>query len=224
MGHKFLILLPTYNRKEMVKTAIDSVLSQNYDNFILAIIDDNDRWTVDCDIINHKKVDYIVTGDSDAEKKAQGGSRHGEKMNDFMSDYSLECDIVLILCDDDALIPGYLSALNKYYTENDEKYSYCHVRKWNPNEENIDDVGDRKLPIHFNKTDALVPAGRVDASQVSWFLSDDRFPDRDTRNLDMAIFRKLHARYGNCKFNGIDGQYKAVFPGQLGNVKHDFEL
>lgn len=38
---KFTLIMPTYNRAYCIKTAIDSVLSQTYQNFELLIIDDN---------------------------------------------------------------------------------------------------------------------------------------------------------------------------------------
>lgn len=221
MNYKFLILLPTYNRPVMVKTAIHSVLSQDYDNYELVIIDDNESRTVNRSITSNPKVKYVLGGQSEADKKAQGGSMHGLVMNQIMK--STDADIAIILCDDDALVPGYLSALNEYYNQNENKYSYCHVRKFNPTKETISDVGERKDPYFTNVDGPILPSGKVDASQVSWFLTEDKFKDIGTRNLDMDMFGKLQARYGKCSFNGIDGQYKAIFPGQLGNTKHEFE-
>lgn len=221
MSYKFLIMLPTYNRAGLVKTAVESVLSQDYDNYELAIIDDNEHATVERDVINHKRVKYVLTEDTDIMKKNNGGSSHGLFMNLALD--ATDADIAIILCDDDALVPGYLKSLNDFYSQEVDRYSYCHVRTFNPETESIKDVGARKNNFFANITGEIMPAGRVDASQVSWFISEDRFIDVGTRNLDMDMYNKLQARYGACRFNGIDGQYKAVFPGQLGKTRHEFE-
>ena len=38
---QFSIIMPTYNRKNCIKNAIDSLLTQTYQNFELIIVDDN---------------------------------------------------------------------------------------------------------------------------------------------------------------------------------------
>jgi len=221
MKFKFLILLATYNRKKMVMDAIESVLSQDYENFELAIVDDNSKWTIPESVRDHEKVSAVLSGDTDEDKKGYGNSRHGYFMNLFMD--QTDADITFMLCDDDILVPGYLSALNEYYNTHNVKCSYCHVRTFNPLNETAKEVGTRKNPFFTNIGGSVNPAGRIDASQVSWFISEDRFPEIATRNLDMAIYGKLHLKYGACQFNGIDGQYKAVWPGQLGKTKYGFE-
>ena len=34
------VIIPTYNRKDFLKTAIESVLNQTYENFELIVVDD----------------------------------------------------------------------------------------------------------------------------------------------------------------------------------------
>ncbi len=42
-NYKFSVLLPTYNGADIVKTAIDSVLKQDYQNFEIIVSDDNSK-------------------------------------------------------------------------------------------------------------------------------------------------------------------------------------
>jgi len=189
----------------MVKVAINSVLTQDYDNYDLHIIDDNEFKTVD---IAHPDVSYVLSGDSNEFKQAHG-SRHGKLMNDKLD--STDADIAIILCDDDALVEGYLRKLNDYY-QNHKGYSYCHVIEYNPLSKAVS-----KALSPLNLTEDIIPQCKVDASQVSWSIGESRFSEDRTLNLDAFLFGVLYLLHGRCPFNGIVGQYKGVFDGQMGS-------
>ena len=39
----FSVVIPTYNREKFIKTAIDSVLNQSFEDFELLIVDDGSK-------------------------------------------------------------------------------------------------------------------------------------------------------------------------------------
>jgi len=222
---RVLILLPTYKRPDMVMTAINSVLTQDCDQWELVVIDDNEERTVE----NDSRYHVFHTGHSDDFKRTAGGSMHGAFMNIYMENFRhghQKCAIAIILCDDDALIPGYIGGLIDYFIEHPEvQHAYSHVRCFDPTQETPEEVGERKDGRYFNHTAPLNPAGRVDASQVAWRLPTlARFKTVGVENLDMDFFGQLYELYGPCQFTGLDGQYKAMFPGQLGSRPDPFVM
>lgn len=218
---KILIILPYYNRPTLVKNALRSIQESTYLDWELAFIDDgsvvdgsnivSSLFTVD----QLAKTRFYSTGDSQKQKEDRGGSNYGMYANRAMSESSAE--IVIILCDDDALLPSYLENLNAWFINHpEENYCYSHVLEFNPTLEDYHTVG--KKGSGLNKTDKIAPACQVDASQVAWRKSDDvLFPFPQTGCLDAEIFGKLTSKYGLCSYSGFDGQYKAMFPQQLGN-------
>lgn len=69
------VIMPTYNRKNVIKNAIDSVLNQTYSNFELVIIDDgstdgteNFIKDVYSEYISNKKIKYIKTSNGGVSK------------------------------------------------------------------------------------------------------------------------------------------------------------
>ncbi len=214
MKHKFLILLPTYNRREMVKVSIESALSQDYTNYDLHIIDDNEFCSISEEVRSHENVSYVLSGDSN-EVKAVRGSRHGALMNAKLA--TTDASIGIILCDDDALVKGYLRALNDYY-QDDRAYSYCHVIEYDPTK----GLETATAQSTLNQLTDLDPRNRVDASQVSWRIDGERFSETEVKNLDSLFYGELFNKHGACPFNGIVGQYKGVFPGQLGKREETY--
>jgi glycosyltransferase involved in cell wall biosynthesis len=66
MKTSFSIIMPTYNRKQCIKNAIDSLLTQTYKNFELIIVDDGSTDGTDLYLkeiykeeINNKKIKYF---------------------------------------------------------------------------------------------------------------------------------------------------------------------
>ena len=137
-------------------------------------------------------------------------------------------DVVLILCDDDALCEDYLENLNTYYTQNPEVlYSFSHVIPYNPLEEKpTKDLAGRPFWLNHNN-DVSTAFNVCDSTQVSYrrkvFLDHNlRYPSPAWRCLDAAIHHQL-AKLDKCRFNGITGQFKGTFHNQLGRrtTEHD---
>ena len=220
---KFLILLPYFNRPNLVRFAINSVLSQSHTNWQLAICDDGSDVSAQQVLssmgigdsrISIKRIDYRPG------EKESLGSRSGLMLNECMSESN--SNIALVLCDDDGLYPEYLSNLNEFYKNNESCfYSYGHVSIYDPEQFiGLDSLPENNFNIVLNRTDNLNASYNVDASQVSWRLDEFTrgiFPYPQTANLDAVVFQKLFEAYGVCVFNNIVAQYKGWFDDQLGN-------
>lgn len=222
---KILVLLAYYNRPKMVRLALESVKSQNYDNWELAVIDDGSIIPAEKIVKeffgDDSRVKIYNTEDTDQQKIDRGGSIFGKFWNKAVEES--DADIAIMLCDDDALYPEYLSKLNDYYEQNpDVIYSYSHVSIFDPSQTtDIHSVQTDTGHWLNNHTEPINPFHQVDASQVSWrtwTFKQDRvaFPFPLTVALDAALYTQLFEKYGNCVFNGLISQYKGWFFGQLG--------
>lgn len=222
-----LIILAYYQRTEIVKFALQSIKEIEYANFDLFIIDDGSQTKPHIDEIAQQvlgerlygRTGFYICSDTPEQKKEQGGSRHGQFVNEII--LASNSDLVFLLCDDDAVIPDYLTNLDQWFRENpDKKYGYSHVRIFDPTKESPFGI-DKKA--HWTNLDTPVhPVNRIDSSQVVFRTEcfkkgGVRYPSPQTRNLDAALFQQLFDLYGPCYPMGFDGQYKGWFAGQLGN-------
>ena len=236
---KILILLFYYNRPEMVKTnALKSIENSTYKNYEIAFINDSGETTSDhllVDLKDKSKVKQYNIGISDEDKKIKGGSIFGSFAN--LAIQESDAEIVIMLCDDDALLPDYLENLNKFYQSNSFAWSYSKVKYYNPKIEDYtkaeDDYANKvglsgSFTVNLNQNDQPInPVCQCDASQVSFraFYLKDRnvwFPFPQTRDLDASIYRSMYSAVGPCYPNGFYGQCKGVFTDQLGNRVSDF--
>jgi glycosyltransferase involved in cell wall biosynthesis len=220
-----------YERPEMVKLALDSICAQGDADYHLAIVDDGStkplRDVIDQYVWTIGDVTLYNTNDSVEQKLAQGGSRFGSFWNKAIED--TDADLGIMLCDDDALVPGYINGLDRYYTANqDVKYSYGHVSVYDPTTyPSIDN-----MPFDYGTflnahTWPIDPYCRVDASQVSWRIKDwkeagIKFPAPQTAALDAEVYSQMFEAFGPCPFNEMVVQYKGVFSDQLGQRSNHF--
>jgi hypothetical protein len=129
-----------------------------------------------------------------------------------------DADIVMMLCDDDALYPEYFNNLNKYFQlHSDEKYVYSHIHTYDPMLTKLEDNPPYEHH-HLNKDWPLNPHFNIDMSQVAWrrqaFIdSGIKFPYPMTANLDAVVYNQMHNHFGDCKFSGFFSEYKAMFKG-----------
>jgi glycosyltransferase involved in cell wall biosynthesis len=227
---KFHILLPYYKRPEIVSNALNSIINSDYTNWYLTFIDDSGNRGFE-ELFNgygfrEENAEYVPINMSDEEKSKNGGSIFGSFINDAIK--RVESDIIIILCDDDALTKNYMKDLNEFYKNNPQTmWSYCHVLFYNPNEESYENASPndrhphRSLEFLNNNRDLIHPRNKVDSSQVTFrrkvFIDYGvQFMSPRTANLDAEVFREAHHHVGDCQFNNIVGQCKASFPDQLG--------
>lgn len=219
---KALVLLVYYERPKMVRNALESLLWDQGDDWRCVFLDDGSvapgrpvAEEVLAPVLD--RVEFLNTGDSVAKKKIQNGSRHGEVLNHAVG-MATE-DVVLTLCDDDALVEGAIPALLRWYEDHPEaKWSYGHVSVYDPSREAV--PKGRRSPRHWlnRLTTSISPSCMVDSTQVS-FRMDTMLPfaTRQTANLDADIFHRSFAAFGPCPYNGLTVQYKGIHEDQLGN-------
>jgi hypothetical protein len=232
MNLKFLIVLVYYKRPNMVLNALQSIKQLSYENWQLDFIDDSGDDSFRDTLMNFgldsSKINYLPIFDTEEQKKLQGGSRHGEYMN--KSIYATTADVVIVLCDDDALTSDFLTNLNSYYTANpDIMWSYSKVKYFNPIFETYHQAVDSYTlarqygqSVDLNKHDTPInPDCACDSSQVTfrrrcYVDKEIKYPYPQTRNLDSAIYNKMYQAWGPCYPTFFYGQCKGVFDDQLG--------
>jgi len=232
MNLRFLIILAYYKRPNMVLNALHSIANLTYDNWHLAFIDDSGDDSFKDTLLNYgldnSKVTYIPTYDTDEYKKSIGGSRHGHFMNEAIE--TISSDVYIILCDDDALVPTYLTDLNTFYQNNPTcSWAYSKVYFFDPSIEYYFNGSATPSIVHPGSTytlnmydEPIIPMGKVDSSQITFrtqaFLDNNiQYAYPQTRGLDSYIFGKFIECCGLCQPTGVFGQYKGAFPDQLGN-------
>ena len=240
---KVLILLFYYNRPEMVKNSLQSIVNSTYSNYEVAFINDSGEessnhileFIKNTDIYSNFK-QYNIN-QSTEEKVQQGGSIFGKYANTAIRES--DADIVIMLCDDDALLPDYLFNLNNYYKESTEvMWAYSKVKYYNPTvesyleaTEDLQRVQSGGSVVDLNlHTEPINPDCKCDASQVSFrracFMEKNiEFPYPKTRNLDSAIYSKMYQEWDSCYHTNFHGQCKGVFSDQLGcRIQADFKV
>jgi glycosyltransferase involved in cell wall biosynthesis len=238
---KFIILLAYYKRPYMVLNALQSIKELNYDNYDLVFIDDSGDDSFKSTFYEYmpqnivsKSVYYAIMQD-EMTKLKQKGSLHGHVINEYIK--LSDAEVAIILCDDDALVPDYLTNLSKFYSENpDVNYAYSYVYYYDPANQNYKEGTKYPRYQHHGSTYTLNihstpidPFCTLDSSQVTWRTKcnkDDNiwYPSPQTRGLDAAIFKQLTAKYGLCHPTGFFGQFKGAFGDQMGNRGHDFKV
>lgn len=216
-----LILLAYYNRPVMVKGALESLRRQGDAPWRCVMVDDGSE--VHGQSVVEKefpdllpRMEFVRIEDTIGQKIWQGGSRHPQFLNEAV-ERATE-DVVLTLCDDDALFPGMLPLLLRWHESHpEEKWSYGHVSIYDPSKEAVP-WGEERMDWHLNRrTDSIFPAYIVDSSQVA-FRRDAfaGYPPVNTINNDAAVFETMGKKWGRCPFNGLVIQHKGVFADQMG--------
>ena len=221
---KFLLILVYYDRPNIVKNALNTIAALQSDNWELAIIDDGSPRPIQPiaeEILKDhiSKVKFYQTGDT-LEQKIQRGGIFGQYINKAMDDSN--ADLVMIVCDDDAVVPDALINLSNWFEANpNAMYCYSHVIPYDPTRQTAGPHLPR-LPHGTNHFGPINPVCQVDASQVVFrkICHDSgnvNYPYPSTCNLDAHTFGQLFANYGLAPFSGLIVQYKGWFPAQLGN-------
>lgn len=227
---KTLIVLVYFDRPNMVRNALLSIREQSSSDWHLAFIDDGSSTPgrpICEEVLKgfEEQITYYRCDDTPEIKEARGGSIHGQYMNQAIREHE-DCEPVMIVCDDDALFPSYVELLNVYYETNPSvKYSYCHVSQYDPLKESFRNAPVRNM--HLNYTHKLIPSCTVDSAQVTyrrsaWLEAGVEYP-AGTRNLDSSMYSQLHHHYGLCPHNGIMGQYKGWFSGQMSHKPNPYQ-
>jgi glycosyltransferase involved in cell wall biosynthesis len=220
--NKFLIILAYYERPTIVLNSLRSIMDISYPDYEVHFIDDGSTNRGEpivreycASIIDKFKFDYI--DNTIEQKKAQGGSIHGRYLNKAINES--DADHVIILCDDDAIYPDFLTRLNIHINKEenkDKKYFYHNMVLYDSLVEPYEDGIERKDFSYFTnqwKT-PINCAGKVDSSQVTYsrhaFVESGLFyPAPQTSGLDMAIYNKMASVWGLCEYSGLISQLKS---------------
>ena len=161
---KFSVLLPTRNGGKYLKSCIDSVLSQDYKDMELIVFDnantDNTAEVVNS-YSNDKRLKYYRTDSvvdvtenwNNALKKSSG-------------------DYVLMMGDDDFLLPGYFDTLDKTIKENDfpDGISYFGYTFIYPDA--VDNTVGYYSDPHYDYEKKLIDSGKTTKNQLKSIVYD----------------------------------------------------
>lgn len=242
MNNEFLIILPYFNRPNMLREVLKTFNHMTYSNWHVALIDDgsdDDKKAQPIleELLDESRYTLYDSKDTIEGKRKRGHSLHAKYMNIALREST--ADYALIISDDDGIHEHYLSDLDAYYKSNyDVFYSYCHIIPYDPMTElpNEETLARRKAEIRttgkwrdfpsdswikVNHTAPVPPVDVLDSTQVSWHIKAalDReclFNETYTANNDRDIFVKLYKHFGICNFNGCVGPYKGYHKNQLG--------
>ena len=231
---KILLVMPYFERPNLVVNALRSMQNINYDNYEIYIVDDGSvrdpiESVIEANGFEIENLTILNTNDTE-EQKAKRGSIHNSFINQAIK--QSDADIGVYISDDDAVRSDYFQELNDYYQKNPDKmYSYAHIIQFDPHTQvpcetlKIYNKGKNfktKAPWRLNYTHDLNPQGKVDATQVSWRIECNKkhdiwlIPDL-TRCADSFFFKELYDKFGPCTYNGLTGVFKAFHPDQLSN-------
>jgi glycosyltransferase involved in cell wall biosynthesis len=109
------VIIPTYNRRELVQMAIDSVLGQTYQDFELIVVDDGSSDGTDQALAKYgNRIEYLYQENAGESAARQRGVEHAQG------------DLLAFLDSDDVWLPEKLNKqLNAFLTYPDIGYAYC---------------------------------------------------------------------------------------------------
>jgi glycosyltransferase involved in cell wall biosynthesis len=117
---KFGIVIPTFNRKDLLKRALDSVLNQTYDNYIICVVEDcspdDTKSMIEKEYINNVRVHYIRLPQNSGVNVTRNTAM------DYLLSNKVKCDYISFLDDDDYFYPNTLSEANKQIDNSDTKW------------------------------------------------------------------------------------------------------
>ena len=125
MKPKIGVIIPTFNRKELINIAIDSVLKQDYKNFEICIVDDGSEIPVKNFIPKNEKI-HIITFE---ENRGVNAARNtGVKY--FLK---RDVDFVTFIDDDDEFCENAFSEFVKDYNQYKKDWFVYKVKEKNSN-------------------------------------------------------------------------------------------
>jgi len=129
MGKKVSIIIPTYKRATTLKRAVDSVLAQDYENFEIIVVDDNDPDTsgrietegVMAEYAGNDKVKYI--------KHPHNKNGSAARNTGFRASSG---EYIMFLDDDDEFMSGKIKAQAERLSSLSDEWGlcYCQYKKY----------------------------------------------------------------------------------------------
>ena len=186
----FSVIIPTYNRLELLKRAIDSVLNQTFQEFEIIVVDDcssDDTW------------EWLKTQDNKKLSCYQNKINSGESVSRNFGVSISKFDFVCFLDDDDEWLDNHLLEFNKIlklYPSINVAFS-GYIKRYpnkeeNANFSNIDNNFNGILPNFFSNCYGdviMIPSGSVVLKEIlkkhKGFNTEIRYGE------DVELFTKL---------------------------------
>ena len=220
--NKFLIAMVYYERPKVLLNALKSILDISYPEFEVHLIDDGSANRAEpivrdvcSSIIDKFKFSYIEN--TVEQKKERGGSIHGKYLTEAIKES--DADHVIVLCDDDAIYPHFLTKLNVLINKEENKvkpYFYHNMVLYDCLKEPYTE-GVKRKDLSYFTNQWKVPINcvcRVDGSQGTYnrkrFVEDNIFyPYPQTSGLDAASFKQMFDKWGAAEYSGLISQVKS---------------
>ena len=220
--NKFLIAMVYYERPKVLLNALKSILDISYPEFEVHLIDDGSANRAEpivrdvcSSIIDKFKFSYIEN--TVEQKKERGGSIHGKYLTEAIKES--DADHVIVLCDDDAIYPHFLTKLNVLINKEENKvknYFYHNIVLYDGLKESYL-IGAERKDLSYFTNQWKVPINcvcRVDGSQVTYnrkrFVEDNIFyPYPQTSGLDAASFKQMFDKWGLADYSKLISQVKS---------------
>jgi glycosyltransferase involved in cell wall biosynthesis len=220
--NKFLIAIVYYERPKVLINALKSILDIAYPEFEVHLIDDGSTNRAEpivrevcSSIIDKFKFSYIEN--TIEQKKEQGGSLHGRYLTDAIKES--DADHVIVLCDDDAIYPHFLTKLNLLINKpenKDKNYFYHNIVLYDCLREPYTNGVERGDLSYFTNQwkEPINCDCRVDGSQVTYnrkrFVEDNIiYPYPQTSMLDSVSFKQMFNAWGPAYYSGLISQVKS---------------
>lgn len=191
------VVIPTYSRNETLKRAIDSVLSQTYQNIEVIVVDDNpedSEWRKSAEVIMNEytgnpKVTYVQN-----ERNMGGGPTRNHGIDVAHGEY------IAFLDDDDVCLPERIEKqLSVFQKSNNDKlaFVYCYSRHINKSGQVV--YADRRN-FHGNCLYEAMEQNCI-AATSQWMVKREaivrvgKFPDVPCKQDSQTILRLLKAGY-----------------------------
>lgn len=121
--HKVSVIMPTYNRRNVIDKAIDSVLNQTFSNYELIICDDGSTDNTELFVkskyekfLNDDKIVYIKQGNFGVSKARNTALENANG------------DLIAYLDSDNIWKPTYLEKMVSVFNEKDCNTAYCSIK------------------------------------------------------------------------------------------------
>jgi len=191
----FSVIIPTYNRLELLKRAINSVLNQSFQEFEIIVIDDcssDGTWEWLKSIENTKIKSYI----NDKNKGLSYNRNHGVNQSKF--------EYIAFLDDDDFWFKNHLSEHTKLIKRYPDAGMYCNSYSINLGNRKVDAIHDNKFLNDtitefnefkcFKNTNALCAPSTV-VLKKAIFNEIGGFNPKTTVLEDVEFYIKLGGKY-----------------------------
>ena len=236
-NHKFLMILPYFNRPRVVENALRSVVEsdKHYKNWELAFLDDSSQYPgipiaekVLAPVLDHRV--KLRHSNLTPQDKLAGNGILGRFMNQFIKES--DADVAIMLSDDDALHPRYLKNLNVWLTQNPHiSNCWSEIHPYNPLDTTFEaarqQLGNESGIVTSNYRNSHPINGycKVDSSQTAWRTSCNKekgvwFRESLPHSHDAFLYDDLYNACGPMYYTGLIAQFKGTHAKQL--IRTDF--